>query len=86
MHFEDSEKQTIQELVKKLEGVEFNIETMKEDLEKTVGGDIELWENTELDKVYYQWVLYYQDVEIGLDTETEDGLSYVIKGFRWHEA
>lgn len=93
MHTSKNEKQTIQELIEKLEGKEFKYDTIQEDLSIVLGEEIEVWENDQLGRIYYQWVLYYRDIELGLDVEGVGETSlddienskYIVSGFRWSE-
>ena len=64
------------ELIRKIIGLRFNIDTYKEDIQKALDMDLEF----ESDEVYYQLVLRNEDFTFHLSTITADGFDYAVVG------
>ena len=96
VNFDKTEKEIINSLTEKLNGKfirsfyeEDNYiditEIYEKEIMKTLGEEIELW-NNETNDIRYNYILYYKDnFEIGLDIEAIDEKTSKIRNIFWQE-
>lgn len=85
VHFEKKEKDLIKEICTKLTGKVLEIDELKVGLTKLIGSNnFKIYRNSTSD-IRYDYILYYRDVEVGLDTLIINEYQYRIRSIYWNE-
>lgn len=85
VHFEKKEKDLIKELCDKLQNKVLDIDNLKVGIAKLIGSNnFKIYRNSTSD-IRYDYILYFIDVEVGLDTLIINEYQYRIRNIYWNE-
>lgn len=85
VHFEKKEKDLIKELYHKLTNKVVDIDNLKAGIAKLIGSNnLKIYRNSTSDK-RYEYIIYYNCIEVGLDTFKVNGYQYKIRNIIWNE-
>lgn len=84
-HFDKDEKELIRELCGKLTGEVLDIDDLIVGVSKLIGDDnFDIYINRTND-IRYDYILYYKEIEIGIQVEIINEYQYKIRDITWHE-